>query len=418
MRVLLTLAWRNVWRNTRRTTLTIAALAVAMFLVVVMSGMNNGQYAQAIEMGVRRSTGHIQVHRKGYWDEKTLKHALLIADADTASMRAIPHVTGVSAKLAVDALVGAGSENTVGAQVIGVAPSAEAAMTVFSEPIFSEGGFLADGDTTGVVIGYAMARNLGAGVGDTLSLLTQARDGSMAAALVAVKGIFQVSEPEMDGYTVIAHLALMQEILAAEGRATAIALTVDDHRAVEGVMAVLARRFLTGDGAQQWEVMSYEELLPVLMQTIAFDNAGGAIFEILLLVVIVFGILNTVLMSVLERFHEFGVMMALGTRRRTIAAMVFFEAICLSVVGLAIGNVLGYLLNRWWAAHPISLLSLGKGYGSVGETLGYPLVIAPVADVHQQAVWSALMLGMTLAVVVWPVWTAVRFRPVEAIRQA
>ena len=414
MRSYAKLAWRNIWRNTRRTVLTILAVAFGILLIVVMRGMQYGSYAEMIATAVKRSSGHIQVHANGYWEKKTLKYAFPIADADTAAIAALPHVTHLSPKLVADALVGAGTENTTGAQVVGVIPSREQAMTVFAEKrVMEEGAFLADNDTTGALIGRTMAKNLKAKLGDELMLFTQARDGSMAAALLTVRGIFHVGEPEMDGYTVIAHLAMMQNVLAAQGRATAIAMTVDDVRNVERVVTLLKQRFVGGRPDSKWEVMSFMQLLPALMQSIAFDNASGVVFLILLIVVIAFGILNTILMSVMERFHEFGMMMALGMRTRAIAGMVFLEGLFLSFVGLVIGNLGGYAINAWWQSHPIRL-EMGQ---EIYESYGFDPVLIAVPDLNQQFVWSAVMLGLTLLVAMWPAWTAMRFRPVEAIRQ-
>ena len=153
--------------------------------------------------------------------------------------------------------------------------------------------------------------------------------------------------------------------------------------------------------------MGYEELLPGLMQTIAFKNASGVIFLLLILVIIAFGILNTILMSVMERFHELGVMMAIGMRARSVAAMIFLEGAYLNVVGLAIGNVAGYLLNWWWHAHPMRM----ESFEETSESIGFDPVLTSIASIPEQALWSAIMFGMALLVALWPVWTATHFRP-------
>ena len=406
------LAWRNIWRNRRRTILTIVAVTFGTFLIIVQRGMQTGTYDRMIETTVRRSEGHIQIHAKGYWDKKTLRYAFPVADVDTAALSALPHVQEISVKLAIDALVGAGEENTTGARVVGVIPSLEAAMTFFGSGRMVDGRFLTDADTTGAVIGRTMAQNLRAGVGDELVIFTQGRDGSMAAAVLHIVGVFRAGEPDMDGYTVITHLSQLQRTLVAEGRATAIAMTVDDAHSVPEVIGSI-KTLLDGENVdEQWEVMGYDELLPALMQSIAFDNASGIIFLLLLLVIIAFGILNTILMSVMERFHELGVMMAVGMKAKSIAAMIFLEGAFLNVIGLAIGNVAGYLLNWWWHIHPLRLDSYEETY----ESLGFEPILTSVTSIPEQALWSAVMFGMALLVALWPVWTATHFRPVDAIR--
>jgi ABC-type lipoprotein release transport system permease subunit len=415
MIALLKLAWRNIWRNRRRTVLTSIAIVFGLVLIIIQRGLAVGTYVQMIETGVRRSEGHIQVHKKDYWEKKTLKYAFNVTPDDTARISAIPGVERISLKLTVDALVGANSENTTGAKVVGVIPSLEKAMTIFSNPKkgMKDGHFLRDTDTTGALIGYTMAKNIRASVGDTLVVLTQARDGSMGAGRLIVRGIFRAGEPEMDGYMVLAHIEFMRRILVAEDRVTAIAMTVDDVREMSGIISELRGLYPDGPG-EKWEVMGYDQLLPALMQMIAFDESSGFIFLILLLVVIAFGIMNTILMSVMERFHEFGVMMAVGMKRRAVAAMVFLEGVLLSLVGLVVGNILGWSLNRWWELHPIHITGeMGEMY----EIMGMEPVIYGLPDFGEQMVWSIIVVVLTLIVAMWPALTAMRFRPVEAIRQ-
>jgi len=415
MKLLARLAWRSIWRNRRRTLLTTLAIAFGIGLIVITRGLQEGSFAQMIDVAVRRSPGHIQVHARGYWEKKDLAHTFPMAAVDTAGLVRIPGVAHVSPKLLVDALVAVGEDNSTGAQVVGVIPSLEQAMTVFGDSgIMEAGRFLMDGDTTDAVIGTTMARNLHAHVGDELVLFTQARDGSVAAALVRVRGIFHVGEPDMDGYLVMANLALMQNILVAPGRASIIALTVKDVRDVDRVRAGIERLLATRGGSARWEVMTYRQLLPELMQAVGFKRASSAIFLTLLLVVIAFGILDTILMSVMERFHEFGLMMALGMRGRAIAAMVFIEGLLLAVIGLAVGNAIGWGVNAWWQRHPVRL----GGVAEAVESVGFQPVLAALPDLGQQATWSVVVLCMTLAVALWPAVVAARFRPAEAIQQA
>ena len=192
------IAWRNIWRNRRRTVLTIVAVTFGTLLIVIQRGMQTGTFDRMVETAVRRSEGHIQIHAHSYWESRTLHYAFPIADVDTAAVAALPHVRRVSTKLAVDALVGSGEENTTGARVVGVIPSREAAMTFFGSGRMVEGRFLDDSDTTGAVIGRTMAQNLHARVGDELVFFTQGRDGSMAAAVLCILGIFRAGEPDMD----------------------------------------------------------------------------------------------------------------------------------------------------------------------------------------------------------------------------
>lgn len=407
------LAWRNVVRYRRRTVLTVMAVFTGTLLIVVNGGRRNGVWIHMIDSSVRRSTGHIQVQAAGYWKDRTLKHAFAVADVDTGFISSIPHVEQVSPRLAVDALVGVGDEHTTGAQVMGVIPSREQATMVFRRPVMTSGTFLADEDTSGAVIGSAMARNLKASVGDELVVFTQARDGSVAADVMTIRGIFRVGEPEMDGYVVLAHLSLVQAMLACDGRATAVALTIDDPRRLPEVKRALEGRFGRAERTDGWAVLSYEKLLPTLTQTIRFDYAVDVVVQTLLLVVIASGILNTVLMSVMERFHEFGVMMALGVRPLALGLLVVSEATLIGAIGVGAADITGYLVNVWWQLHPIRVGSL-----EAFDRLGIEPVLYAAPDLADQALWSGVMFGLTVLVAIWPALVAGRLRPVEAIRQA
>jgi putative ABC transport system permease protein len=411
------IAWRNVRRNRRRTALTVIAVAFGVLLIIVMGGKRNGQYAMMIDTSVRRSVGHVQIHRAGYWDDRSLKKAFEVHRSDTAAISSVPGVEGFTVRLETDALVGTGGENATGARIIGLlnvldADGAEHVGSPRSAMI--EGVFFADDDTSGAVIGRTMARNLGVSVGDELVLLTQARDGSIAAALLVLRGVFRVGEPEMDGYTLFCHLAKLQEALVSPGRATSIALIVDDHRRAGAVAEELSSQLAASlaPGAPEWEVMTYEELDPELMQTIAFDWAVDMILQLLLLTVVTFGILNTILMSVTERFHEFGVLMAIGMPTRAIGAVVFFEGILISTVGLVVGNVIGYAFNDWWQDHPLII----SGQVAAIEDYGFVPMLFAVPDMVQQLVWSAVVLILTLIVAMWPAAVAMRYKPIDAIR--
>ncbi len=407
------LAWRNIWRNRRRTILTLSAIAFGMWLIALTRGMHHGTFAQMIDTSVRRQTGHVQLQGRGYWEDKTLSHAFQVASADTAYITSLEYVEAISVKLSVDALVGSGIENTTGGTVVGVIPSLERRMTVLGDRAIVEGSFLTDDDLDGAVIGRTMARNLHAGVGDELIIFTQGRDGSMAAALLHIRGLFRLGEPALDAYTVIAHLKKLQPVLSAQNRATAVALTVDDVRNVADVTASLRPHY---HNTGEWDVVTYETLLPGLMQTVRFKDASGVLVLAVLLLVIVFGVLNTILMSVMERYHELGVMMAIGMKRSAVALMIVFETLFISIAGLLIGNALGYLMNWYWELHPMRL-ELGEEMVEVYESVGFDPVLVSVRDFEEQMIWTAVMLVLTFIVILWPVVTAIRFRPVEAIRQ-
>lgn len=407
MKQLIKLAWRNIWRNRRRTLLTLLAIAFGLGLTVFTRGIQFGTYELTIDYNVSLSAGHVQIHRVGYWDKKTLQNTFGEDKVDLAGIEGLPHVIGASPRLTVDALVAVGDEHASGARIHGVVPGREDAISIVSQNMIA-GNWLMDGKNA--VIGKVLAKNLRASIGDTLVYFTQGRYGETAAGLFKISGIYSVGEQDMDGYMVFVPLHLLQPQVSAENRLSALVIRVDDHRAVADLAMHLRQLYPSG----QWEVMDYEALMPGLMQTIAFDNASGVVFLILLIVVIGFGILETILMSVMERYHEFGVMMALGMGRMRIAGLIFFEALFLGLIGSVLGNVLGYGVNVWFQNHPIHFEGAS---GDAYQELGFVPKLIALPDVHEQLIWTAVVLGLTIAVAMWPARVAMRFSPVEAIRQ-
>jgi putative ABC transport system permease protein len=402
------MAWRNLWRNTRRTVLTSLAIAFAIGLTVFTRGIQFGMYELTIAYNVALGAGHVQVHRDGYWDKKTLRNTFESTEVDAEWIAEMQHVTTVSPRLVTEALIAVGAENSSGAQINGIVPSRDDVITSLSEDIV-EGRWLLDDDPDGAVIGSVLAKNIGAQVGDTLVYFSQGRYGSMAAGLHEVRGIFNTGSRAIDAFTAYIPLASFQSELNAENRLTAVALDIDDFRAVPGVVEALGARYTD----ENLEVMDYAELMPDIMSSIAFDKASGAIFLILLLIIAGFGILETILMSVMERFHEFGVMRAIGLHRRSLVKLIFIEAVFIAIVGSLAGNALGYGANLWFLHNPIVIESMSDMYQEYGFV---PQIIAMI-DLKDQLMWTGIIFGITLFVALWPARVAARFSPVEAIRQ-
>ena len=400
--------WRNIWRNTRRTILTALAIGFGVALTVITRGAQSGTFAQMVDFNTSLSVGHVQIHRSGYWEKRTLRNTFEHSELNMGEIAAIQHVGTVSPKLTTEALIAVGDDNSSGATLSGIVPSREAGISIIDETIV-DGAYLSDGDMSGAIIGATLARNLGAEVGDELVYFTQGRYGATAAGRLSIRGIFRAGEFDMDGFTVFAPLATLQTSLDAPGRLSALTIGVEDHRAVDAVATSLAAAYET----QNLEVMDYAELIPDIMQFIDFKNASTMIFLAVLLIIIGFSILETILMSVMERFHEFGVMMAIGLRKGALVRLIFCEAAFVGAIGALIGNVLGYAANAYLQARPIALGSLSEAYAEMGFT---PQITA-ITDIGEQMFWTAAVLLMTLAMALWPARVATGFSPVEAIRQ-
>jgi putative ABC transport system permease protein len=405
MRIFLKMAWRNVWRNKRRTLLTVAAIAFAVAISVFMRGLQRGTYEQMINNVIRINTGYLQIHKKGFWDNKTLRYTFKPDHHLSEILSRQPHITSFAQRAEADGLASA-EENTNGVLIIGVDPQTEA--TTLKEKI-KKGKFLSENAPQGTIIGETLAKNLKVELGEEITLLVQGFDGSLGAGLYSVEGIFRTGDPELDRSVVFLNLKAAQELFWLGDRISQILVFVDDISNLKKVTQNLRAEL----DLNTYEVMPWDELMPELVQLIAFDNASGQLFLMLLIIVVAFGILNTVLMSVFERVKEFGVMMALGMKPKKIVGLVFIESTLLSLIGVIFGNIIGFGLNWYFSYHPISL---SERLSEVMEEFGFTaqLFVKPTFSTFLEVTLAVFVVSLIMTI--YPTIKATRFRPVEALR--
>jgi putative ABC transport system permease protein len=405
MRIFLKMAWRNVWRNRRRTILTVAAIAFAVAISVFMRGLQMGTYEQMINNVIRINTGYLQIHKKGFWDNKTLRYTLKPDHQLPEILSRQPHIASFARRVEGDGLASA-EENTNGVLIIGVDPQAEA--TTLKEKI-KRGRFLSDEAPQGTIIGETLAKNLNVDSGDEITLLVQGFDGSLGAGVYNVEGVFRTGDPGLDRSVVFLNLAAAQELFWLGDRISQVLIFLDDASNLKEVTQNLRAEL----DLNTYEVMPWDELMPELVQLIAFDNASGQLFLMLLILVVAFGILNTVLMSVFERVKEFGVMLALGMKPKKIVGLIFTESTLLSLIGVIFGNIIGFGVNWYFSYHPISL---SEKLSEVMEEFGFTaqLFVKPTFSTFLEVTIAIFVVSLIMTI--YPTIKATRFRPVEALR--
>lgn len=404
--MLVRLAMRNIMRNARRSLVTCAAMAFGLATLIFLWAFADGTNEQMIDNSTRYLSGHLQVHRSGYHEERTLD--LLLSDPGRieALLESEPHTRAVSRRFEGKAIVSAGDKSR-GMIVSGIDPDRERAVTTLSDAV-RVGRFLRPDDRDGLLLGALAAQALKVGVGDELVLLTQAADGSVGAGRFRVQGIFDTGMDMIDGVNVFLPLAAAQDLYAAGDRVTSVVARFGPRKA-SGPVAARLRQAL-GPGH---EVLTWRELLPAVVQSVAFHEMTGYILLLVLFVVVAVGVTNTMLMAVMERTREFGVMMALGTSEWQVTRVVFYEACLLGAAGLAAGGMLGMAIAGYYGARGIDL----GHYAQAVETMpGLTSMIYPVARPQRVLLLSGLVFVTALLAAVYPGWRATRLRPVDAIR--
>ena len=348
--MLAALAWRNLWRRPVRTGLSLASIALVTALLVFILSFQGGVYSAMKETTLRIFDGYAELQPAGYADDPTLERVIVEPDR---LARAAERLSGVSvASLRVNAFaVLAHGPRSYGAAVVGVDPAREARLSSMAAAIRT-GRYLVPGDTDSAILGDALARNLGVALGGDVTLLGAARDGSVAADVLRVVGIYHSGLPELDRSILEMPLARARDDFAMAGAANTIALGGRSLDAVNTALPAL-RRLIDGDvprspGAEPVTVRDWADLEPAVHDAIDLKYGISLTFYATLIVVVAFIVLNTLLMSVLERTREFGTLLALGMRPGRIGAMVWMELLGLALLGCAGGLLVGGGVTAWF----------------------------------------------------------------------
>ncbi|MFW6100828.1 MAG: ABC transporter permease [Bacteroidota bacterium] len=400
------LAWRNIWRNKRRTLITAASVFFAIFFALVMRSMQLGSYSNMIDNAVKLYSGHIQVHARGYQDNKSINNTLVQDEKLMNTLRRNSYIKQIVARLESFAL-GSSGPHTKGVLVMGVDPKKQDNMSKLSEKLV-EGRYFKSGEEA-AIIGKTLSEYLKLGVNDTLVLLGQGYHGSTAAGKYPVKGIIKIPKPDLDNKVVYLPLSTGQKMCMAHNRLTTLALNLYDHRDLDETVIQLEES-LPDD---QYEANSWREIMPELVQQIQSDNASGWILLAILYLIIAFGVFGTVMMMITERRREFGVMIAVGMHKSKLALIVTLEMIFIGLLGLIAGIVGSMPVILYFHYNPIWLS--GEVAESI-ETFGIEPII-PLAWQADFYINQTIIVAVIVVVsVLYPVYSITRIRAVKAMR--
>ena len=409
MTKLLKLAWRDIWRNRRRSLLTMGAIIFAVMIISLANSMQYGTYDAMEELVVRLYAGDLQVHRAGFQEERTLSYSMEAYEQDWAEcFAAYPWIEASSRRLSGFGLVSSDS-SSAGAMIVGIEPKTEPHVSTFTNQP-ARGEALTAGDDHAVLLGQTLAKNLNVAVGDSVVVLTQGYRNVMGADLYLVKGLIRTGSPDVDRGMMIMTLPDAQFLFSMEDRFTEIVLRTQDFRNA-GSYAADLREVL---GEEQYEVMPWKALMPDMQQMRALDDAGNYIFYFFLILLIGFEIFNTTTMSMMERVREFGVMMSIGMKPRQISLLVGLELALKVVLALAIG--LGITFAAVWMLKD-NPVPLGGDMQQLYEEWGF--TVDGISFSAQPIVFLFPMIAVAVVALlsmIYPILRLRRFSPVEALR--
>jgi ABC-type lipoprotein release transport system permease subunit len=347
MKTYFLLAWRNLWRNKRRTLIASASIFFAVILALIMRSMQEGSYDYMVDASVSMYTGYIQVHAKDYWDKRSIDKSMELSGEKIEKIDSLQNVTLATPRLESFSLISYGNVTKV-ASIVGIDPMLENKMTKLKDKLIS-GKYLTK-ESRGLMISEGLAEILKVGIGDSVVLYGQGYHGVTAAAQVQVEGIVKFTLPALNKSMVYLGLDYAQWLYAAPNRITTLSIMIDEANKINDVHLAVRNLF-----NEKYEVMMWPELMPELVQSIEVDNAGGIIMLGILYVVIGFGIFGTVMMMTAERTKEFGILISVGMKKWRLSYVSFLESLFLSFIGVLAGIIVSIPILYYLNLNPIPL---------------------------------------------------------------
>ena len=410
---LTTMAWRTLMRSKRRSIITAFSVAFGVLLSVTFTASSDYAYTNMINTSAVMGLGHLSVEHPDYQDTPTLDKRLLAAEAVRQRALQAPGVTAAQVRIMGQAMFAAGTRS-VGGSFIAIDPTRETpAYNIFLRTLV-EGRSFSAGEERGVVVGVKMAQKLNLRLGKKLVFTLTDKDGELVSELGRVSGIFKTGDDAVDGGVVLLPIALVRRALGYEpGAASLVAIFLADHRQAASVKGELARLLPAGP---EVAVLTWQESQPDLAGLIRVDRLFNYLLQFLVGLVIAAGIMNTLLMSVMERRREFGIMLALGMMPGQVMRLVLLESCWLGILGLVLGVV---ITTPWfWYMARVGLdfsAQIGEDY-SAGGVLVDPVMKFRLYRESALGIAGAVF-SLTLAAGIFPAFKAGRTTPVENLKQ-
>ena len=407
---LASMAWRNLWRNRRRTILTLASIAFGTFLAVLFTAMQDRNFADMIDFAARLGGGHVTLQHTEYLDTPTLTRTITGTDALIARAEAEPGVLRAVARIQGQTMVNTAGQNT-GAYFIAYDPDHEDSESLRLIQGLVEGAWVEADDPQGVMLGQRMAQNLGVEVGGKVVYTVIDRHGEIATGLGRVRGLIGTGAPSMDAAIMMMPLKKAQQTLGyGPDEATQVAVIIEDGRKAPKVRDALAVGLDPMAASLTWD-----EVQPDLSGFIAMKVGGARFMELVIMILVAASIFNTLFVSVMERMREFGIMLAIGYSPGQLTRLVVWESVWLGIVGVITGAVITTPLYVYLVNNPIDISAMTGGENMEVAGVGMPPYLYIGIFPENAALIGLFVVGATLAAGIYPAWRAGRVHPVEAI---
>lgn len=402
------IAWRNIYRNKKRTLITITSIFAALFLIILMRALQFGFYDNIIKTVVESYAGYVEVHAEGYWDNQSLDNSMEVDQKLINDISSVEGVENIVQRLQTFSLISMG-EKTKGGVINGVDISDEQKITDWNKKMVSGSFDLGENE---IIVGKGIAEYFDIRENDTLILYGQGYRGMMAAGKYPVKGVIDLKNPDLNKLGIFMAIESARNYVSSEEISTHIIIDKEQYYDEEKIVKDLSQIL-----SKDYEIMTWKKTLPEIEQTITADNAGGLIMAFILYIIVVFGMFGTVLMMTEERKYEFGVLISIGMSRIRLFRIILIETIILSMIGVLLAIILTYPISYYFNLNPIDMAVLmGEGADQMLEDLGFS-PLAPMSISWNIPLSHALVIFIfSLLISIYPAIKILNLNPVKSMK--
>ncbi len=402
--MLIGIAWRNIWRNKKRSLIILTAIVLGLCGGVFATGLMIGMAESMVNTAIDRYLGHIEIHTPTFRVNPLVNDFVASGDSMVTVLRSTPHVSGVSGRTVVEGMASSPVSSS-GVQIVGVIPSDETSVSTLARRMVA-GVYLNEDGKFPVVIGKKLAQKLEVRLHSKMVLSFAGRDGSIIYGSFRVVGIFETESTVFDNATLFVRRNDFAALLGGTPLVHEIALRLTQADALPEVLRTLRAEY------PALKIDSWQDLAPELKLTYEMTDIGMLFFLVIILIGLLFGITNTMLMSVLDRVREFGVLMAIGMKRKRVFWLVMLETIFLSLTGGAVGMLLGVVTIEITGHTGINLAVVAEGLSSYGISS----MLYPVMPVLMYVELGVLVVLTAIGAAVYPGIKATKLNPATSIR--
>ena len=402
------IAWRNIYRNKKRTLITVTSIFAALFLIILMRALQFGFYDNIIKTVVESYAGYVEVHAEGYWDNQSLDNSMEVNQKLINDISSVEGVENIVQRLQTFSLISMG-EKTKGGVINGVDISDEQKITDWNKKMVSGSFDLGENE---IIVGKGIAEYFDIRENDTLILYGQGYRGMMAAGKYPVKGVIDLKNPDLNKLGIFMTIESARNYVSSEEISTHIIIDKEQYYDEEKIVKDLSQIL-----SKDYEIMTWKKTLPEIEQTITADSAGGLIMAFILYIIVVFGMFGTVLMMTEERKYEFGVLISIGMSRIRLFGIILIETIILSMIGVLLAIILTYPISYYFNLNPIDMAVLmGEGADQMLEDLGFS-PLAPMSISWDIPLSHALVIFIfSLLISIYPAIKILNLNPVKSMK--